>query len=91
MELKSRYQYTYFIHTYIIEQGKYNKYIAKLLKDQNFNLKIFRKVKDLELYTYFLPNIRSFLFKTFELNKSKIDKLEELPFETKVAVLADYP
>lgn len=91
MELKSRYQYTYFIHTYIIEQGKYNKYIAKLLKDKNFNLKIFRKVKDLELYTYFLPNIRSFLFKTFELNKSKIDKLEELPFETKVAVLADYP
>ena len=91
MELKSRYQYTYFIHTYIIEQGKYNKYIAKLLKDQNFNLKIFRKVKDLELYTYFLPNIRSFLFKTFELNKSKIDTLEELPFETKVAVLADYP
>ena len=91
MELKSRYQYTYFIHTYIIEKGKYNKYIAKLLKDQNFNLKIFRKVKDLELYTYFLPNIRSFLFKTFELNKSKIDKLEELPFETKVAVLADYP
>lgn len=91
MELKSRYQYTYFIHTYIIEQGKYNKYIAKLLKNKNFNLKIFRKVKDLELYTYFLPNIRSFLFKTFELNKSKIDKLEELPFETKVAVLADYP
>lgn len=91
MELKSRYQYTYFIHTYIIEQGKYNKYISKLLKDKNFNLRIFRKVKDLELYTYFLPNIRNFLFKTFELNKAKIDKLEELPFETKVAVLADYP
>lgn len=91
MELKSRYQYTYFIHTYIIEQGKYSKYIARLLKDKNFNLKIFRKVRDLDLYTYFLPNIRNFLFKTFELNKNKIDKLEELPFETKVAILADYP
>ena len=91
MELKTRYQYTYFIHTYLINQSKYSKYLCKLLKDKRFELKIFQKDKDLELYTYFLPEIRNFMFKTFELNKMKLDKINELPIETRAAVLADYP
>ncbi len=91
MELKNRYQYTYFIHTYIINQNRYSKYIGKLLKDERFNLRIFQKEKDLELYTYFLPRVRNFLFKTFDLNKTKMDKLDSLPFETKVAILSEYP
>ena len=78
MELKTRYQYTYFIHTFLINQNRYNRYIARLLKDARFNLKIFQKEKDLEIYTYFLPRMRNFLFKTFEYNKAKLDKLEEL-------------
>ena len=91
MELKNRYQYTYFIHTYLVNQNRYSRYIGKLLKDERFNLRIFQKDKDLELYTYFLPRIRNFLFKTFDLNKAKMDKLESLPFETKVAILSEYP
>ena len=91
MELKHRYQYTYFIHTYLVNQNRYSRYIGKLLKDERFNLRIFQKDKDLELYTYFLPRIRNFLFKTFDLNKAKMDKLESLPFETKVAILSEYP
>ena len=91
MELKTRYQYTYFIHTYLINQNKYTKYLFKLLKDKRFSLRIFQKDKDLELYTYFLPKIRTILFKTLELNKTKLDKLEELPLETKAAVLSEYP
>jgi len=91
MELKNRYQYTYFIHTFLINQNKYNKYIAKMLKDERFELRIFQKEKDLEMYTYFLPRIRNFLFKTFELNKTKLDKMNELPFETKCAILSEYP
>lgn len=91
MELKIRYQYTYFIHTYLINQNKYQKYIAKLLRDERFNLRIFQKDKDLELYTYFLPGIKNFLFKTYELNKQKLDKLEEVPFDTKTAILSESP
>ena len=91
MELKTRYQYTYFIHTYLINQNRYTRYICKLLRDKRFNLKVFQKDKDLELYTYFLPRMRNFLFKTFELNKIKQDKFNELPLETKAAVLAEYP
>ena len=91
MELKSKYQYTYFIHTFLINHERYNKYIAKMLKDKRFKMRIFQKEKDLELYTYFLPRIRNLLFKTFELNKLKLEKLEKLPFETKCALLAEMP
>lgn len=91
MELKSRYQYTYFIHTFLINKNRYEKYIARLLKDEKFNLRIFQKDKDLELYSYFLPRMRNFMFKTFDLNKERLEKLEELPFDTKCAIIADMP
>lgn len=91
MELKTKYQYTYFIHSYIVKENKYSKYIAKLLKDKNCSLKIFQKDKDLELYTYFSPKIREYLFSTFDFNRNKISKLEELPLETRAAVLSKYP
>ncbi len=91
MELKNKYQYTYFIHTFLIGQNKYNKYILKLLKDERFELRIFQKDKDLELFTYFLPGMRNFLFKTFDLTKERLNKMEELPLETRVAILSEYP
>ena len=91
MELKTRYQYTYFIHTFLIEKNRYEKYITKLLKDERFDLRIFQKDKDLELYSYFLPRMRNFLFKTFDLNKERMEKLEELPFDTKCAIISDMP
>lgn len=91
MELKNKYQYTYFVHTYIINQARYTRYICKLLKDERFKLRVFQKDKDLELYTYFLPRIRNFMFKTFEFNNSKMEKLGEFPDETKAAILAEYP
>ena len=43
MELKTKYQYTYFIHTFLINKNRYNRYITKLLKDGRFNLKIFHE------------------------------------------------
>ena len=90
MELKTRYQYTYFIHTFLINQNRYNKYIAKLMKDNRFNLRIFRKENDLELYSYFLPRMRSFLFKTFEFNREKINKIEVFPIKTQCTILSEY-
>ena len=47
MELKNRYQYTYFIHTFLINKSRYGKYISRLLKDKKFNLRIFEKQKGL--------------------------------------------
>ncbi len=91
MDLKINYQYTYFIHPFVIKDGKYQKYILKMLRDKNCKLKIFEKEKDLRMYKYFLPKTREFLFSSFGFGNSKLKKLEELPIETRAAILSKYP
>ncbi len=91
MELKTNYKYTYFIHPFVIKDGKYQKYILKMLKNKNCNIKIFQKEKDYKLYKYFTPEVRKFLFSSFSFGNSKLAKLEELPIETRAALLSKYP
>lgn len=91
MELKTKYQYTYFLHPFMVKENRYLKYILKLLKNPNCKLKIFQKEKDMGIYTYFVPKIRNYMFSTFTFNKSKIKKFEELSVDTKAAVLAKMP
>ena len=90
MELKTNYQYTYFIHPFVIKDGKYQKYLLKMLRDKNCTLKVFQKEKDLRMYKYFLPKTRDFLFSSFSFTNSKLKKFEELPIETRAAVLSKY-
>lgn len=91
MELKTKYQYTYFIYPYVIKENKYSRYLIKLLKDENCKLRIFRKDKDLEIYSYFSHRVRNYMFNSFNLSKTKIAKLEELPVDTRAAILAKNP
>lgn len=91
MELKIKYQYTYFIHPFVIKEGKYQKYILKMLKDNNFELKRFEKGKDLHVYKFFTPKLRDFLFSSFSFTNEKFNRFQELPIETRAAILAKYP
>ena len=91
MELKTKYQYTYFIYPYVIKENKFTKYLIKLLKDENCKLRIFRKEKDLSLYSYFSHRARNYMFSSFNLSKTKLAKLDELPLDTKAAILAKSP
>ena len=91
MELKTKYQYTYFLHPYTIEEGKYEKYILKLLKDKKSTYKIFEKEKDLDIYNFFLPNIREYLFPTFELRGEKLKNFESLDLSVKSKKIASEP
>lgn len=91
MELKTKYQYTYFIHPFAIKESKYTKYLLKLLKDENCKLRIFRKDKDLGIYSYFSHRARNYMFNSFNWNKTKLARLEELPLDTKAAILAKNP
>ena len=91
MKRKIKYQYTYFIHPFIIKENKYKKYILKLLRNEKINLKIFKKEKDIQLYQYFLPKMSQFLFSSFSFTTNQINKLEKLPTETKAAIISEYP
>lgn len=88
MELKTKYQYTYFIHPYIIDEKKYSKYILKLLKDKKSQFKIFEKEKDLDLYNYFLPHMRNNIFPTFEFRNEKLRNFNDLSLEAKSKIIA---
>ena len=79
----TKYQYTYFIHPYIIDETRYDKYIMKLLKDKRCSYKIFEKEKDLDIYNFFLPNVRSYLFPTFELRGEALKDFNDLKIEEK--------
>ena len=91
MELKTNYQYTYFIHPFVVAENKYQKYILSLIKDKRFTLKVFQKNKDIDLYSYFSPKTREYLFSSFSHSGAKLEKLEELPEDTKSAILSKYP
>lgn len=88
MELKTKYQYTYFIKPFLIKENKYDKYLFKLLENKNCKLKIFEKEKDLSIYSYFLPNVREYFFPTFNYDKEKVKKLENLDNDLKSAILS---
>lgn len=86
-----RYQYTYFIYPYVIKEKNYNRYLLKLLKDKKCTMKKFDIAKDLSIYQYFLPNIRKFMFWSFNYSKQQMRELESLDNELKANILAKYP
>lgn len=91
MELKVKYQYTYFIKPFLIKENKYKKYLLSLLKNDKFNLKFFEKERDLNIYSYFLPEVRDYIFSTFNYDKQKIKEFEGLNNVLKSNILADLP
>ncbi len=88
MELKVKYQYTYFIKPFLIKENKYEKYLLSLLNNKNCNLKIFEKERDINLYSYFIQNIREYFFPTFSFNREKINNLERLDNKMKAMILS---
>ena len=91
MELKTRYQYTYFIYPYIIEKNRYSKYLHNLLHNNKCKLRIFEKQKDLDIYNKFLPKLRRFMFPTFDFSEYKRKKFEELDEGLQATILQKYP
>lgn len=91
MELKTKYQYTYFIYPYIINKKEYNQYLQKLVIDSRFKIKTFDKEKDEDLYSYFLPKIRETLFWTMNFDKYRLSKFDEIDKNMKSTVLSKYP
>ena len=88
MELKVKYQYTYFIKPFLIKDNKYEKYLLSLLNNSNCKLKIFEKERDYNLYNYFIQNIREYFFPTFSFNKDKISKLNKMDNKLKATILS---
>lgn len=83
MELQMKYQYTNFIYPYVIEKNNYQKYISKLTKNKNCEIINWKKDKDLDLYNFFLPEIRKYIFNNFQ-NTNPISKENNILFNYKL-------
>ena len=88
MELKTKYQYTYFIYPYIIKEKDYTNYLYSLLKNKKCKLKIFNSKKDIGIASYFLPQIKNKLFWTLNLNEKAIKSYEKMDIKLKASVLS---
>jgi len=88
MQLKTKYQYTYFIYPYVIEEINYEKYIYNMLKNKKAKLKMFDKEKDLDLVSYFLPEIKEKMFWSLDLDKKTIKNNEKIDLKMKSRLLS---
>ena len=87
MELKVKYQYTYFIKPFLIKENSYAKYLLSLLNNKKCKLKIFEKEKDYDIYNYFLQNVREYFFPSFSFDKNKINKFNKInPLQKSMAL-----
>lgn len=89
MELKTNYQYTYFIYPFAIREEKYGKYVANLIKNKKYQIKFFDSFKDVELYKYFVPSVKEKMFQDFSFNTEKINKFEKLSLTQKIKILKE--
>ena len=79
MSLKAKYQYTHFIYPFVVENKKYQSFIASLLKkEKTWNIKIDVQQSDEELYNFFLPYMRKFLFPTLFWSKDFVKQYKNM-------------
>ena len=70
-----KYQYTHFIYPFVVDEKKYDKFLKKILEDnKNWSIKLHDQNGDYDVYSFFLPYIKKFLFQPlFWSNKEKKD------------------
>jgi len=75
------------IYPYLIKSSTMAGYY-ELLFDEGYELRIFNKQKDKELYNFFLPDVNNFMFWTFNMdNKAEFEKLSN---DLKAPICSDY-
>ena len=88
MELKTKYQYTYFIYPYLIEENNYKNYLYKLLKNKNCKLKVFDASKDTRIDSYFLPEIKNKMFWSLNINQQAFNDYQSMDLKMKATLLS---
>ena len=91
MEIKTKYQYTYFIYPYVVEENKYEKHLYKLLTNKHCKLKQFNKTKEDRFFQFFLPKAREYMFWNLGYQKTKIEKLKDFDEKMQAVLLNKYP
>lgn len=79
MEIKAKYQYTHFIYPFVLEENKKISFITSMLKqEKTWDLKLHQQKQDDELYKFFLPYMRKFLFPTLFWSKEYVKQYKAM-------------
>ena len=85
-----KFQYSYFIHPFIIE-GKYSKFIMKLMHNKKCKIHFFSKEKDAKIYTYFLPKVKDMMFWSLDYSPEKIKSFKSMDDGIRNNILSNKP
>lgn len=88
MDFNIKYQYTYFIYPYLIEEKQYQLYLYELLKNPKCKLKLFDRKKDVGIDTYFLPELKQKMFWSLDMTKSAIKQFETMDKKMQATLLS---
>lgn len=78
MDIKTKYHYTYFLNPFVVDDEKYEKFLCKFVKDKKWNLRIFDKLEDMEIFTHFLTGAKEVMFPSFYWSEKYKDKIKNL-------------
>jgi hypothetical protein len=88
MSLKAKYHYTHFIYPFVVESNKYNDFLLNIIKqEKNWKLKIHEQKEDDELYNFYLPYMRKFLFPTLFWNNDYLKQFKTMSDSKKAHIL----
>ena len=88
MSVGVKYHYKHFIYPFVVEQKKYGKFLASILKnDKMWKFKIHNVKEDEKMYNFFLPYMRKFLFPTVYWSDKYKKKFKQYDIDLKSTVL----
>lgn len=88
MGRKVKYQYTHFLYPFVVDKNKYSKFLKSFIdNEQSWNLKIHDQSVDNDLYAFFLPYMKKFLFPTLFWDKNVIKMYKNSNANKKVSML----
>jgi hypothetical protein len=91
VDLKTKYQYTYFVYPFAVKKDKYQGFISRLLIDKNWQFKIFNKTDDAEVDSHFLMATKKIMFPTIEWIDKDREKFEKMNTNQKIKQLKSMP
>lgn len=69
MELKTSYQYTYFIYPFAIKKESYKEYVQYLMKSKSYQIKLFDSFTNDSFFKYFVPTVRKSIFQNLNFHQ----------------------
>ena len=91
MELKTKYQYMYFVYPFVVKGKEYTKFITNMILSENWKEKIFNKIEDIEIDTHFMGTAKNRMFPTLSWTLKEKKEFKKSSAIKKAKTLSELP